>query len=112
MKIAVSSIGKDIGAYVSDVFGRCPYFIIAKIENNEIKETATIENKNKDQMSGVGVLTSQMIAKENVEVVITKNIGPRALNVLRQFDIKIYLGTGSIKEVLQKFIEGKLERID
>jgi predicted Fe-Mo cluster-binding NifX family protein len=112
MKIAVSSIEKSINSDISEVFGRCPYFIIAQIENNEVKETEAIENKGKDQMSGAGIFTSQMIAEREVEAVITKNIGPRALDILRQFNIKVYSGEGLIKEALQKFIEGKLERID
>jgi len=31
--------------------------------------------------------------------------------VLRQFKIEVYSGSGTIKEVLQKFIENKLEKI-
>ena len=111
MKIAVSSMDKNIDNNVSEVFGRCPYFIIAEIENQKIEKTEIIENKNTDQMSGAGVSTAQLIAEENVNTVITMNIGPRALGVLRDFNIKIYFGDGAIKEVLQKFIDGKLKEI-
>lgn len=111
MKIAVSSMDKNIDSNVSDVFGRCPYFIIAEIEDDKIKKTEAIENKNTNQMSGAGISTGQLVAEQNVEAVITGNVGPRALDVLEQFKIKIYFGDGIVKHVLEEFIEGKLKEI-
>jgi len=46
-----------------------------------------------------------------VDAVVAGNIGPRASDVLRQFKIEVYNGNGVVKEVLQKFIDGKLEKI-
>lgn len=112
MKIAISSIDKTIDGNVSDVFGRCPYFIIAEIENQKIKKTEAIENKSTDQMSGAGISAAQLIAEKDVKAVITGNVGPRALDVLKQFNIEIYYGDGAIKEVLQEFINGKLKKIE
>jgi len=111
MKIAISSMDENIEGNVSDVFGRCPYFIIAEIKDNKIEKTETIKNKSIDQTSGAGVSTAQFVAEQDVKVVITGNVGPRALDVLSQFDIKIYSGDGIIKEVLQEFIDGKLKEI-
>jgi len=112
MKIAISSTDKDIESNVSDIFGRCPYFIIAEIENQKIEKTETIKNEDINQTSGVGISTAQLMAEKDVKAVITGNVGPRALDVLKQFSIEIYFGKGTIKEVLQKFIDGKLEKID
>ena len=111
MKIAVSSTDKNIGSNVSDVFGRCPYFIITEIKDQKIGKTEAIENKNTDQMSGAGISTAQLMAEKNVNAVITGNVGPRALDVLRQFNIEIYSGDGVVKNVLQEFIDGKLKKI-
>jgi len=110
MKIAISSTGKTIEDNVSDVFGRCPYFIIAEIKNQKIEKTEVLENKSTDQMSGAGISAAQLMAEKNVNVVITSNVGPRALDVLKQFNIEIYYGDGLIKEVLQEFINGKLKK--
>jgi predicted Fe-Mo cluster-binding NifX family protein len=109
LKIAISSTGKNIEDNVSDVFGRCPYFVIAEIENGEIKRTEIIENKSTGQMSGAGISAAQLMAGKNVNAVITGNVGPRALDALEQFDIKVYSGSGAIKEVLQEFMDGKLK---
>ena len=110
MKIAVSSMGKNIDSNVADVFGRCRYFIIAEVENKKIKETKAIENQNIDQVSGAGISTAQLMAEKDVNVVITKNIGPRAMDVLKQFSIEVYIGKGVVKDVLQEFVDGKLKK--
>jgi len=46
-----------------------------------------------------------------VSAVVTGTVGPRALDVLKQFNIQIYKGAGLISEITQKFIEEKLEEI-
>lgn len=111
MKVAISSTGKDINSEVSQVFARCPYFIIAEIENKEIKKTETIENESAGQFGGAGISAGQKVAEKNVSSVITGNIGPKASMVLNQFNIRVYRGSGTIKEALQEFIENKLEKI-
>ncbi len=111
MRVAISSIGKDINSEVSQVFARCPYFIIAEIENKEIKKTETIENESAKQFGGAGISASQKVAEKNVNSVITGNIGPKASMVLKQFNIGVYRGSGIIKEALQEFVENKLEKI-
>jgi len=110
MKIAVSSTGKNLTDNVSEVFARCPYFIIAEIENQEIKKFEAIKNESENQMSGAGISAVQLMAEKDIKAVITKNVGPRALDVLKQFNIEVYFGSGAIKKVLQKFINGKLEK--
>jgi len=112
MKIAISSTGKKLTDNVSEVFARCPYFIIAEIKNRKIEKTEIIKNENTNQMSGAGISAAQLMAEKDVNAVITKNVGPRALDVLNQFNIGIYYGNGRIKKVLQEFINGKLKKIE
>ena len=121
MKIALSSLGKDINSNLSEVFGRCPYFVIVEIstkggsafggEDKKVKGFEAIENTSANQMGGAGISAARMVAEENVAAVISGNIGPRALEVLRQFNIEVYKGTGLVKEVIESFIEGELEKI-
>jgi predicted Fe-Mo cluster-binding NifX family protein len=112
MKIAVSSMGKSIESNVSDIFARCPFFIIVEIKNQKIDKTEIIENESTDQMSGAGISAAQLMAEKNVNAVITGNVGPRAFDVLKQFNIEIYRGEGKVKEAVEKFIEGKLEKFE
>jgi predicted Fe-Mo cluster-binding NifX family protein len=111
MKIAISSKTQNIDDQIDETFGRCPYFIISEIEDNKIKATEAIKNESIDQTSGAGISSAQLVADKKVEAVITGNVGPRALDVLNQFKIKIYVSKGSIKEAIQNFIDNKLEEI-
>ncbi|MDD2730980.1 MAG: NifB/NifX family molybdenum-iron cluster-binding protein [Candidatus Portnoybacteria bacterium] len=112
MKVAVSSVGGNIESDVSNVFGRCPYFVIAEIKDGKVEKTEAIKNESVDQNSGAGVSTAQLMAENDVNAVITGNVGPRAMDVLKQFNIEIYSGKGTVKSVLQDFIGQKLEKIN
>ncbi len=115
MKIGVSSTGKDINDEVAEFFGRSPYFIIIDISGEDGKEwkvNEVIKNENTEQMSGAGVLTAKLIAEKNVNVLIAGNVGPRALDVLKQFNIEVYFADGKIKKVLREFMEGKIEKME
>jgi len=112
MKIAISSTGEDVKSNVSDIFGRCPYFFIAEIKDNKVEKTEILKNEKIDQSSGVGVLVAQLMAEKNINAVITGNVGPRALDVLNQFDIEIYTGEGTVEVSLEAFMDKKLEKIN
>lgn len=111
MKVAVSAEGEELNDNVSDIFARCPFFIIAEIKDKKVENTRAIKNSAVDQMSGAGVTVAQMIADEGVSAVICGNVGPRAFNILQQFQIEVYRGEGKIETVLKEFIEGRLEKI-
>lgn len=111
MKIAISSDGKNINGSVAEIFGRCAYFLIIEINDKKIKGFEAIENTSVNQTTGAGISVAQMVASQNVNAVITGNVGPRALEVLKQFDIQIYKGSGLISEAVKKFAEEKLEEI-
>ncbi len=107
VKIAISSIGKSLNDNISEVFGRCPYFIIVDIKKSVIKENEIIKNVGDSQISGAGMAAAKMIAEKGVNVVIAKNVGPRALDVLEQFGIKIFDASGKANKALQDFINKK-----
>jgi len=111
MKIAVSSTGKDLDSDVSSMFGRCPYFIIAEIEDEKIKAFEAVENTSADQAGGAGISAAKIVAEKDVNALISENVGPRALDVFRQFSIEVYSGSGSVNEALQGFIDGRLKKI-
>lgn len=111
MKIAVSSTGKDMNSQIDVRFGRCPYFIIVDIENNEIKGTEAIENVSATQMGGAGITAAQLVADKGAKVVITGNMGPRAFSVFEQLGIEVFQGTGTVKEAVEMFKKGELTKV-
>ncbi len=111
MKIAISSTGNNLESEVDARFGRCSYFLIVEIEDNKIKDFKAIENTAKAQMGGAGITAGEMVANQKVDAVITTNTGPRAFSVFEQLGIKVYRGEGKVKEVIQEFLDGKLEEL-
>lgn len=111
MKIAISSTGKDLESEVDARFGRCIYFLIVEIENKKVKSFKAIENTASTQGGGAGPTAAQIVANEKVDAVISVNFGPRAFDVLQQLEIEIYQGNGKIKEVIQQFINSKLQKV-
>ncbi|TRZ77884.1 dinitrogenase iron-molybdenum cofactor biosynthesis protein [bacterium] len=112
MKVVISSMGEKLESKTSDVFGRCPYFIIAEIKDGKIEKTESVKNESMDQTTGAGVSAAQLVVEKGANAAITENVGPRAKDVLKQFNVKIYSGEGIVENVLQKFIDGKLEKIN
>lgn len=110
MKIAITSTGNEIFSDVSELFGRCPYFIVAEIEDGKIIGTEILKNESDEQSSGAGISAAKFLVENNVNIVIGKTIGPRAIDVLRQFKVEVYNGEGKINEVIQEFIDKKLKK--
>ena len=111
MKIAISSTEENLDGNISDTFARCSYFIVAEIEDKEVVKFEATENTSANQVGGAGISAAQMVAEKGVEAIITANLGPRAADVLNQLNIKAYKASGSIKEAVREFIDGKLEEI-
>jgi predicted Fe-Mo cluster-binding NifX family protein len=109
--VAVTSTGNSLDSPVSSVFGRCPYFIIADMENGEIKEDMAIENPAKND-TRAGNKTAEFIANRDVKALISGALGPNAFSILREEKIKIYkLKPGSVRDNLKFFSDGELEEI-
>ncbi len=110
MKIAISANSNDLEGKVSAVFGRCQGFIIAETEGNEIKNTAFIQNPAINAAHGAGIAAAQNIIDQNVQAVISGNLGPNAFNVLQQAGIKFYKAPGlKIRDAIKQLIEGTLK---
>lgn len=109
MKIGISSMGKDINSMLDVRFGRCNYFVIYDTEGGLVK---AIENKGQMSGGGAGIAAAQQILDEDVDVVITGNMGPNAFNLFKNSDIKVYrCGSIKVETAVQLFKEGKLEEL-
>lgn len=109
--IGVSSTGPGLESQVDPRFGRCAYFVIARIEDSEVKEVQSVRNPGIDMPSGAGISAAQLIADQGVKVVITGNLGPKAFQVLQSLGIEIYQGVpGTVEENIGKFLRNELQR--
>lgn len=110
MKVCLSSNGNSSDSILDPRFGRAAYFAIADTETMKYE---IIENSAAVSGGGAGITSGQLMVDKGVKVVITGNVGPNAMNVLKAAGIDIYKGAAvSLKENLEKFNKGLLDKID
>lgn len=109
MKICISSKGKDRESLLDKRFGRCDYFQIYDTETGDFR---VLENESKMSNGGAGIAASNLLIDENVDVVITGNLGPNAFGVIEEGGIKPYTSESiAISSVLEKYENGELKEI-
>ena len=110
MKICISSSGNSAESAMDPRFGRAAYFVIA---DTDTMECEVLENAAAVSGGGAGITSGQMMVNKGVKAVVTGNMGPNAMNVLKAADIEIYRGAAiSVKENIEKFKKGLLEKIN
>ena len=107
MKICITTIGSDLDSQIDVRFGRTRYFLLLD-EKGKLEEA--ILNSGVGAMRGAGIAAAQTISSKGVEVLITGNIGPNALNVLKATGVKIFLAPSHLT-AKQAFLEWKKDKL-
>ncbi len=108
MKILFSSKGKTWEDTVDERFGRAMGFVLYDEVNDQLTWQSNDRNINAEH--GAGVNASQMVINTGAEVLITGKIGPKAHDILKKTDIKIYIaGNVSLKQAYKDFKENRLQ---
>lgn len=104
MKIAIASEGKDENSLVSPVGGRAEYYLI--FEDRELVKT--IRNPFRIGGGGAGPSVAQMLANENVNLVVSGNFGGNMQAALDSKDIKIKTEENkTVKKIIDEITEKK-----
>lgn len=110
MKIAVSSTGNTMDSQLDPRFGRAAAFIVVDTETMDFE---AVDNSGSAAAGGAGISAAQLVADKDVGAVITGNVGPNAMNVLKAANIEIYRGSAaSVKDNVNQFIKGELDKIN
>lgn len=111
MKVAIGIKSKE-NKEISDMFARSPYFLFLTIDGNKVISEKIDENIFADQTSSAGIAVIEHLAKNEVEAIICANLGPRALDLCRQLQIKAYKAD-EIKpqKTIKSFLESGLTEI-
>jgi predicted Fe-Mo cluster-binding NifX family protein len=108
MKICVSATSNNLEAEIDPRFGRCLYLVIV---DSETMQFEALPNTAAGSTGGAGIQAAQTIANKGVKAVITGNVGPNAFGALSEAGIEILTGaSGTIREVIEKFKKGELQR--
>lgn len=101
MKIAVTSVGKELDSQVDPRFGRATCFIVVETETMAFE---AIENANVAVAGGAGINAAKAVIDTGVQAVLTGNCGPNAERTLRATNIKLYTGVkGTVAEAVEQF---------
>ena len=106
MKVAVSSTGDNLEAQLDPRFGRCAFFLVVNPEDMSFE---ALNNESAAQGGGAGIQAAQFLASQGVEVVITGNCGPNAVQTLSAAGVDLFAGqAGTVKEAVERLKMGNL----
>ncbi len=107
MKICVTSTGPTMDASVDPRFGRCQYFVFVDPETMEYE---AMPNTGIGASGGAGIQAAQTIADKGVDVVITGQVGPNAIETLGATNISIVTGAnGTVSDAIEQYKSGQLQ---
>jgi len=112
MRVAISAQGDDIDSLVDPRFGRAAWFIFADSESSSF--TAMPNAENADASGAAGTQAADRVVAQNVEVVITGNVGPGAHGTLAAAGVRIFHGGNgvTVREALARLCADDLDRMD
>ena len=104
MKIAVTSTGPSRDDQVEARFGRCPYFLIIDPDTTEF---IALENPNIALGGGAGIQSAQLMARHDVQIILTGNCGPNAFQTFSATGIRVIVGiSGPVRQAVEQFKAG------
>ena len=108
--ICVPSIDKNgLKGEISQHFGKTPYFVLIKWENDKI-ETFKIMEINGKHMGGQ-MTPGEFIVGSGANTLLCGNLGSKAVQMLQNAGIEVYSGaSGTVIEAVQDWNEGKLKQ--
>ena len=112
MKIAIGIKDKE-NEEINDMFARSPFFQIIEIEDNKIVGEELMDNNFADQASGAGTAVVEHLAKLQIDSIICVNLGPKAMDLCKQLQIKAYKSDKkNYHEALKQFLNNNLSEIN
>lgn len=109
-KIAISASSPSPSALVDERFGRCACFVIW---NPETAKYSSLANSVHDAAHGAGTAAVQSLAKQDVGLVLSQRVGPKAFFAMEQAGIKIFSGIAglTVEEALKSYEYGELSQL-
>jgi predicted Fe-Mo cluster-binding NifX family protein len=108
MKVAISSEEKNgLESRVSHHFGRCPYYVLVDIQDEQILGFKEIENPFYAQHQPG--MVPEFIKGQGVDMMISGGMGRRAIGFFDQFGIQVATGAnGTVRSTLNDYFNGHL----
>lgn len=108
MRVAISADNDNgLDSVVSPHFGRCPYYVLADLEGQEVKAVQSVANPFYGHHRPGQVPT--FIHSQGVDVMLTGGMGRRAIGFFQQYGIEAATGaSGTARHALEQYLGGAL----
>jgi predicted Fe-Mo cluster-binding NifX family protein len=108
MRIAISlQTNAGLDSVVANHFGRCPFFALVDMEDNEVQGIEIIANPYHAAHQPGQV--PQLIRGYKADVMLSGGMGGRAIRSFGQFGIEAATGAeGTVRTTLEKYLGGQL----
>ena len=109
MKIVIPTNNKKgLDDTIAEHFGRCPTYTFL----NEKDEVVEIIDNTSEHMGGIG-LPPELMKKHGADILLCKELGPRALNLCEQLGIDVYVGQAeTVREIFEMWKNNKIKKAD
>lgn len=105
MRVAIPVKGNKDEEMLDDRFGRCERFLYIDTRSGKRYSKA---NEAKG-MGGAGIMAAQSVVSEDVNILITPDLGPNAFKVISAARIDVYQARGGlVNDLLKDLEDGKL----
>ena len=108
MRIAISSqTSNGLDSTVAQHFGRCPYFALVDVDDNEVQAINVIDNPFYAGHQAGQV--PQFIHEQEATVMISGGMGGKAIQFFQQLGIQAATGAaGTVRDTLESYLGGEL----
>jgi predicted Fe-Mo cluster-binding NifX family protein len=112
MRIAISAeANQGLDSPISQHFGRCPYFILVDLKDQEIEAVTGIENPYHSNHTPGQV--PAFIHEQKARVMLTGGMGRRAVSFFEQYGVQPVTGaSGTVRQALERYLNGDLDGAD
>lgn len=95
-------------------FGGSPYYILVDVKDGKIIKWRVIENPSVKLERRRGIKTAHLLLGNEVNVLVTAEIGDGPFHVLRDSGVKIYSLSSNVKvkEAIKSFLEGRMKLME
>lgn len=102
-RIVIATQGpRGLDDMVSPMFARAPFFTLVDVEDGEIKNVETMENRFGMMPGGAGMAAAEYMRELNADIVVAGSFGPNSINVLQGMGVKtVTMPPTQVKEVLK-----------
>jgi len=108
LRIAITLCAPSMDAQVDHRFGRARYMGLVDTDANEEE---VWENPHIDERSA-GVRAAKALADAGAQALISGEVGPNALKVLRAAGIRVYRARGSARDAVHALLSGGLDEVE